>query len=174
MWILFTGEILRALIFKSSYVFLKRPLVSYNLLVLACHYLRVLFGRVVEVFECAPPTCIEEAFSSTRLILDNLHVEIFFNIDEVAGYHQLMIESVNLGAFKSSRFNKLHTFQCTRKMICVEFQREPLKFHTNISHPYIERYDPYTCQKFSLRFTSLYAFLKRPSYGENPQLTWIM
>ena len=48
----------------------------------------------------------------------------------VAGYHQFRIGSVNLCALISSRFNKLHIFQCMGKMFCVEFQRVPLKFQT--------------------------------------------
>ena len=39
-------------------------------------------------------------------------------------------EVVNLGACKFSFINKLHIFQCMDTIFCVEFQREPLKFHT--------------------------------------------
>ena len=39
-------------------------------------------------------------------------------------------ELINQGACKFSLINKLHIFQCMDKKFCVEFQREPLKFHT--------------------------------------------
>ena len=39
-------------------------------------------------------------------------------------------ELVNLWAHKFSLINKLHIFQCAGKILCVEFQRKPLKFHT--------------------------------------------
>ena len=39
-------------------------------------------------------------------------------------------ELVNLGARKFSLVKKIYIFQCMGKIFCVEFQREPLKFHT--------------------------------------------
>ena len=40
-----------------------------------------------------------------------------------------MLELVYLRTLKFSLINKLHIFQCMGKIFCVEFQREPLKFH---------------------------------------------
>ena len=37
---------------------------------------------------------------------------------------------LNLRALKMSPVNKIHIFQCMGKIFCVEFQRDPLKFHT--------------------------------------------
>ena len=39
-------------------------------------------------------------------------------------------ELLNLRALELSSVNKIHIFQCMYKIFCVEFQREPLKFHT--------------------------------------------
>ena len=39
-------------------------------------------------------------------------------------------ELLNLTALKISMLYKNHIFQCMSKIFCVEFQREPLKFHT--------------------------------------------
>ena len=39
-------------------------------------------------------------------------------------------ELLNLKALRYSSANTIHTFQCMGKLICVEFQRVPLKFHT--------------------------------------------
>ena len=39
---------------------------------------------------------------------------------------------LNLGAVRFSLLNKLHVFQITDKIICVEFQRVPLNFYHNI------------------------------------------
>ena len=42
-------------------------------------------------------------------------------------------ELLNLRALKcSSHINKIHILLCMDKIFCVEFQRIPLKFHTNI------------------------------------------
>ena len=38
-------------------------------------------------------------------------------------------ELLNVRALKFSPVNKMHIFQCMDKKFCVEFQREPLKFH---------------------------------------------
>ena len=43
--------------------------------------------------------------------------------------------SSNLRAPKFSPVNKIYNFQCMGNIFCVEFEREPLKFHTNyITH----------------------------------------
>ena len=39
-------------------------------------------------------------------------------------------EPLNLRALKFSPVNKMHIFQYVGKIFCLEFQREPLKFHT--------------------------------------------
>ena len=39
-------------------------------------------------------------------------------------------ELLNLRALKISMLYKNHIFQCMREILCVEFQRVPLKFHT--------------------------------------------
>ena len=39
-------------------------------------------------------------------------------------------ELLNLRALKFSPVNEIHIFQCMGKIVCVEFQRAPLKFHT--------------------------------------------
>ena len=39
-------------------------------------------------------------------------------------------ELLNLRDLKFSPANKVHIFRCMGKLFCVEFQREPLKFHT--------------------------------------------
>ena len=41
-------------------------------------------------------------------------------------------ELLNLRALKFSPVNKINIFQCMDKIFCGEFQRYPLKFHTNI------------------------------------------
>ena len=41
-------------------------------------------------------------------------------------------ELLSLRALKISMLYKNRTFQCMGKIFCVEFQRVPLKFHTNI------------------------------------------
>ena len=56
-------------------------------------------------------------------------------------------ELLNLRALKFSPVNKIHMFQCTGKIFCVEFQRYPLKLHTKY-FPYTERYDFYTTLQF--------------------------
>ena len=40
-------------------------------------------------------------------------------------------ELLNLRVLKISKLHKNHIFQCMGKIVCVEFQRVPLKFHTN-------------------------------------------
>ena len=41
-------------------------------------------------------------------------------------------ELLNLRAQKFSCVNTIHVFHCMEKIICVEFQKVPLKFHSNI------------------------------------------
>ena len=43
---------------------------------------------------------------------------------------QTLMTFLSLGALKFSPTNKIHIFQCTGKIFCVEFQRYPLKIHT--------------------------------------------
>ena len=46
------------------------------------------------------------------------------------GHFKKAYQLLNLRALKFSRVNKMPVFQCISKIFCVEFQREPLKFHT--------------------------------------------
>ena len=72
-------------------------------------------------------------------------------------------EIVNLGALKSSLLNKLHIFQCMDKIFRVEFQRLPLKCHTKcLTHTLKDTTFIQVENLRALRFTSSYAFLKRP------------
>ena len=51
------------------------------------------------------------------------------------GYFIKTYKLLNLRALKFSPVNKMHIFQCMDKIFCVEFQKEPLKFHTKyITH----------------------------------------
>ena len=45
------------------------------------------------------------------------------------------VQSMHLRALKYSTLYKKHIFQCIGKMICVEFQRYHLKFHTKYLTP---------------------------------------
>ena len=56
-------------------------------------------------------------------------------------------ELVGLGARKFSLIDKLHIFQSMCKIFCMEFQREPLKFHKKISYTYMEKDDFYSVLK---------------------------
>ena len=47
------------------------------------------------------------------------------------GHFKNTYELFNLRATKFSFVNKIYIFQCMGKIFCVEFQRVPLKFHTN-------------------------------------------
>ena len=72
-------------------------------------------------------------------------------------------ELLNLRALKFSYANKIDIFQCVGKLFCVEFQRHPLKFHTQ--YPTHTLRDVYfiriTCENLrGLRFKSSYVFLK--------------
>ena len=46
------------------------------------------------------------------------------------GHFQKAYELIYLEALRFALFNKLHIFQCIGKILWVEFQRVPLKFHT--------------------------------------------
>ena len=48
----------------------------------------------------------------------------------IRGRFKKAFELLNLRALKLSPVNKMQIFQCMGKIFCVEFQREPLKFHT--------------------------------------------
>ena len=51
--------------------------------------------------------------------------------DEWPGDHfKNTYELLNLIALKFSPVTKIQIFQCMAKIFCVEFQRDPLKFHT--------------------------------------------
>ena len=60
----------------------------------------------------------------------------------------------------------MRTFQCMGKIFCMEFQREPLKFHTKLSYPYIERDDFYTKLKIlrALGFKELISVFEMPPW----------
>ena len=58
-----------------------------------------------------------------------LHVFIILMIRS-GGRLKNVYELLNLRALKISMLYKNHIFQCVGKIFCVEFQREPLKFHT--------------------------------------------
>ena len=58
-------------------------------------------------------------------------------------------EFLNLRALKISMLYKDHTFQCMGKIFCVEFQRVPLKFHTNILPKNWKRFRFYSQVKIS-------------------------
>ena len=49
----------------------------------------------------------------------------------LGGHFKNVCELLNLRALKFSPSNKIHIFQYMGKIVCVEFHREPLKFHTN-------------------------------------------
>ena len=51
-------------------------------------------------------------------------------IHKPGGRFKNTYELLNPRALKFSYVNKIHIFQCTGKIFCVEFQRYPLKFHT--------------------------------------------
>ena len=72
-----------------------------------------------------------DALSSTQVLVTDW---------KVRGRFKNAYELVNLGARIFSLTNKLHTVQCMGKIFCVEFQREPLKFHTKyLTHTLKER-----------------------------------
>ena len=48
----------------------------------------------------------------------------------LGGRFKKTYELLNLRALKFSPVNKMRIFQCMDQIFCVEFQREPLKFHT--------------------------------------------
>ena len=51
-------------------------------------------------------------------------------VNGTGGRFKNTYELLNLRALKFSPMNKIHIFQCMGNIFCVEFQREPLKFHT--------------------------------------------
>ena len=60
------------------------------------------------------------------------------------GHLKNTYELLNLRALKCSPVNKIYIFQCMGKIFCVEFQREPLKFHTKYLIHTLKRYDFHT------------------------------
>ena len=48
----------------------------------------------------------------------------------VGGWGVVVVVQKRLQARKTLLFNKQHIFQCMDKILCVEFQKVPLKFHT--------------------------------------------
>ena len=77
------------------------------------------------------------------------------------GHFKNTYELLNLRAFKFSPLNKIYHFQCMGKIFCVEFQRYPLKFHTqNILPLHWKIWFLYNIEILrALRFKSSYAFL---------------
>ena len=57
-------------------------------------------------------------------------MQYYILITTSGGCFKNIYELLNLRARKFSRVNKIHIFQCMGKILCVEFQRYPLKFHT--------------------------------------------
>ena len=56
---------------------------------------------------------------------------LFFHVYQVFWWHfKNAYKLLNLRALKFWSVNKMHIFQCMGKILCVEFQRVPLKFHT--------------------------------------------
>ena len=82
----------------------------------------------------------------------------------VWGHFKNTYELLNLRALKFSPVNKIHIFQCMGKIFCVEFQRYPLKFHTQYpTHTLKDMFFLYNTEiSRALRFKSSYMFLKRP------------
>ena len=73
---------------------------------------------------------------------------------------------INLRAVKFSLLNKLYIFQCMGKIFCVEFQRVPLKFHTQYFTHTLKDIILYNVENLStFRFKSLCVFLKCPPDG---------
>ena len=60
------------------------------------------------------------------------HYPVYWRIyaSSSGGRFKNAYELLNLRALKISIFYKNHIFQCMGKILCVEFQRVPLKFHT--------------------------------------------
>ena len=80
------------------------------------------------------------------------------------GLFKKAYELVDLGDLKSSLLNKLHIFQCTDKIFCVEFQRVTLKFNNKKIPLTI------SVQSWKFRLTSPYAFLKSTQPPPPPPL----
>ena len=56
--------------------------------------------------------------------------KVLWEIGHLGGHFKKAYELLNIRALKFSPVNKMHIFQCMDKIFSVEFQREPLKFHT--------------------------------------------
>ena len=67
---------------------------------------------------------------------------------------------LNLRGIKFPPVNKIHIFRCMGKIICVKFQRAPLKFHTKyLTHTLKDRILCNIELLWAPRFTSSYEFL---------------
>ena len=60
------------------------------------------------------------------MVLDRIHA----NVKGQGGISINTYELLNLRALKFSPVNKIYIFHYMGKIVCVEFQRVPLKFHT--------------------------------------------
>ena len=72
-----------------------------------------------------------------------------------------------LRALKISHVNKMHIFQCIAKLFCVEFQREPLKFHTKYLTHILK--DTIFIQHWNFKSSWLRA---HKCFWNAPQVTW--
>ena len=78
------------------------------------------------------------ALLSFSMLMQNHHMNVIPHLPVVdinnlpwPGVHfKSSYEFLNLRALKFSPVNKIHIFQCMANIYCVEFQSEPLKFHT--------------------------------------------
>ena len=76
--------------------------------------------------------CWVALFMKKCIIHTNPHIILYILIWIPGSRHfKNTYELLNLRALKISSLCKKHTFQCMGKIFYVEFQREPLKFHTN-------------------------------------------
>ena len=88
---------------------------------------------------------------------------VSFVSSESGGHFKNTYELLNLRALKFSPVNKTCIFHCMGKIICVEFQREPLKFHTKYLTHALKIWFLYNIDiSRAFRFKCSYAFLKRP------------
>ena len=82
---------------------------------------------------------------------------------DLGGHFKTTHELLNERVLKSSPVNKIYIFQCMGKIFFVEFQRYPLKFHTNIPPIPWKVWFLYNSETLrTVRLKSSYAFLKRP------------
>ena len=82
---------------------------------------------------------------------------------QTSGHFKKTSELLNLRALKFSPVNKIHIFQCTGKIFCVEFQRYPLKFHKKyLTHTLKDTIFIKHWNLGAFKFKSSYAFLKCP------------